>query len=127
MGVLADRINFKVIILSGFLIFSAVYLLFGFASSTVMIFVAFFLYGLYAAATEGIAKAWITNLAHGHDTATAIGFFTSSQSLCSLIASVTAGFIWYQFNSTAMFAITSGIAVMVFLYLLIFCRADENQ
>jgi MFS family permease len=127
MGMLADRFHFKHVFLAGLILFAVVYFLFAISNSTIIIFIAFFLYGLYAAATEGIAKAWITNLAHQHNTATAIGFYTSCQSICSLLASVTAGFIWYRFNSTTLFSLTAVIALIVFIYLLIFCRRDENQ
>ena len=56
------------------LLFAIVYAGFAFQPSTIVIFVLFFIYGIYAAATEGVAKAWITNIAHNTNTATAIGF-----------------------------------------------------
>ena len=62
-----------------------------------MIFLLFFVYGIYAAATEGITKAWITNIAHRKNTATAIGFYTSCESICTLVASIVAGLIWSRF------------------------------
>lgn len=127
MGMLADRWHFKHVFLAGLLLFAGVYWLFGISTSTTTIFIALFLYGVYAAATEGIAKAWITNLAHQQNTATAIGFYTSGQSICSLMASVTAGFIWYNFGSAALFYSTAIVAVIVFLYLLIFCSTDKDQ
>jgi MFS family permease len=65
-----------------------------FSSISAVIFILFFIYGIYAAATEGIVKAWITNIAHDTNTATAVGFYTSCQSICSLLASIIAGFIW---------------------------------
>jgi MFS family permease len=83
----------------GLIMFTIVYAGFAFQPSTIVIFVLFFIYGIYAAATEGVSKAWITNLAHEKNTATAIGFFTSCQSVCSLFASIIAGFIWSQFGS----------------------------
>ncbi len=36
----------------------------------------FLIYGVYAAATEGIAKAWISNVSDSKDTATAIGTYS---------------------------------------------------
>lgn len=127
MGVLADRFHFKSVFLGGLLLFSAVYFLFGVSSTVTTIFIALFLYGLYAAATEGIAKAWITNLAHQQNTATAIGLYTSAQSVCSLLASATAGFIWYRFGSSVLFYATAFVAIVVFFYLLFFCSRRENQ
>jgi len=116
LGVLADRFGLKRVFCGGLLLFAAVYLLFAVSTNTYMVFVAFFLYGLYAAATEGIAKAWITNLAHDTNTATALGFYTSGQSICSLLASVLAGLLWTGVNSTTPFLVTAFAAIGVFLY-----------
>jgi predicted MFS family arabinose efflux permease len=79
---------------------------------------------VYAGATEGVAKAWITNIAHRENTATAIGFYTSCESICTLIASFVAGIIWSQFGSFYTFAITATIAIMACLYLVLTIRSD---
>ena len=100
----------------GLIMFTIVYAGFAFNPSTVTIFALFFIYGIYAAATEGISKAWITNLAHEKNTATAIGFFTSCQSVCSLLASIIAGAIWIFGGSAMTFAITAAIALLVSIY-----------
>ncbi len=78
----------------------------------------FFLYGCYAAATEGISKAWITNLIDKKDTATAIGTYTGFQSICTIGASSFAGLLWYQFGAAATFFLTSGVTVAVIIYFL---------
>lgn len=126
MGVLADRFSYKKILLFGFLLFSLVYGGFGFSPSIVVIFLLFLLYGVYAAATEGITKAWITNLAHNENTATAIGFYTSCESICSLLASIMTGAIWINFGSSTAFIITAVVAVIVFLYFLFFVRGKKT-
>jgi MFS family permease len=118
LGMLADAWGFKKVFITGLLLFAAVYLLFGTAASTAVIFVAFFIYGIYAAATESIAKAWITNMAHRTNTATAIGFYTSGQSICSLLASALAGLLWSAISSTATFLFPAGAAVLLFFYFL---------
>jgi len=116
LGVLADRFGLKRVFCSGLLLFAAVYLLFAVSTSTYLVFVAFFLYGIYAAATEGIAKAWITNLAHEKNTATAVGFYTSGQSIGSLLASILAGLLWTGMSSRIPFLVTAIAALSVFLY-----------
>jgi len=118
MGVLADRFSFKSIIISGLIVFAIVYGGFAFNPSIPMIFSLFALYGIYSAATEGVIKAWLTNLAAPHQTATAIGFYTSCESLCTLLASVIAGTIWVTLGSTSTFLATSGIALIVCVFLL---------
>lgn len=119
LGVLADKISFKKMFIIGLLFFAAVY--FGMAVNTnVSIFyILFFLYGIYSAATEGVSKAWISNITHKKDTATAIGTYSSFQSICTMIASSLTGFIWFQFGASAAFISTAIVTVMVIIYFLV--------
>jgi MFS family permease len=116
MGILADKLGIKKIFSVGILLFALVYAGFAFADKWWMIYALFFLYGLYAAATDGIAKAWITNLSDDSKTATAIGFYTSCESVCALLASTMAGFIWASYGPAPTFGLTALVAVIVFLY-----------
>jgi MFS family permease len=119
LGMIADKTGFKKVFLSGLFLFAVVYAGFALHPSTIMIFVLFFIYGIYAAATEGIAKAWITNLSQGTNTATAIGFYTSCESVCTFVASITAGIIWSGAGSFYTFLATAIVAVLVILYFLL--------
>jgi MFS family permease len=94
----------------------------GFAVLTWHFIVLFGLYALYAASTEGISKALISNIAEKDKTATAIGFYTSFASICTMLASSFAGLIWFTLGMKPMFII-SGIGVMcVALYLAVVQR-----
>jgi MFS family permease len=117
MGMLADKIGLKRVLISGLILFALVYAGFGFNSSGVGFAILFFLYGIYAAATEGISKAWITNITDKGDVATAIGTFTAFQSICTLIASSLAGLIWFKFGATATFTSSAVITLFVAIYL----------
>jgi MFS family permease len=112
VGILADRIGLKTMLVSGLVTFSVVYFFFGFAASAPAFVALFFLYGLYASATEGISKAIISNLAAKSDTATALGFFNSLASLSALAASSIAGLLWYTIGPKAMFMV-SGVGVFL--------------
>lgn len=116
LGALADAWGFKKVFVGGLLLFAAVYGIFGTATSTVVVFAGFFIYGIYAAATESIAKAWITNSAHHNQTGTAVGFYTSGQSICSLLASAIAGLLWSGISSTATFLFSATAAVLLAVY-----------
>ncbi len=117
VGALADRIGLKTMLITGLFLFSIVYTGLGFASSLVAIGGLFFLYGLYAACTEGISKAIISNMAAKSETATAIGFYNSMTSIFTLLASSVAGVLWFSIGSKAMLMI-SGVGVfMVVCYL----------
>lgn len=124
LGALADKIGIKTVFFCGLVVFAAVYFLFGITNSVYVIFGSFFLYGIYAAATEGITKAWITNMAHSANTATAIGFYTSCESICALLASIIAGALWTSFGSTTTFFVTAAAAAICLLYLRIIIREN---
>jgi MFS family permease len=122
LGILSDRIGQKTLIVAGFILFSFVYFTYGFAGSTIMFGILFLAYGIYAAASEGISKALITNMVKKEDTATALGFFNSFASIATLAASSIGGLIWFAFSPQHMF-VFSGIGVMLtVVYLLIIFR-----
>jgi MFS family permease len=122
LGALADKLSIRKIFITGLILFTIVYTGFAFHPSEIVIFILFFIYGVYAAATEGIVKAWITNIAHRQNTATAIGFYTSCESVCTLLASVIAGFLWARFGSAYAFGFTAFVSLVVIFYFLLKIR-----
>ncbi len=118
VGIIADKVGLKNIFVIGLTLFSVVY--FGMSANTnlYLFFGLFFLYGIYASATEGISKAWISNITDKKNTATAIGTFSGLQSICTMLASSLAGLIWFQFGATTTFLITAIATLFVVLYIL---------
>lgn len=114
MGYLGDKIGLKNSFLIGLLFFVITYLSIVFASEQIHFFIIFFLYGISGAGTEGISKAWISNLADRSETATAIGFYNSFQSIGALLASIGAGLAWSLMAPTAPFLI-SGLGVFAII------------
>lgn len=117
LGILADKIGLKQILIAGLILFAMVYLGMAAAIDLHFFFLLFFLYGLYAAATEGISKAWISNIIDKKDVATAIGTFSGLQSICTLLASSLTGIIWFQFGASAAFITTGIVTIGVAIYL----------
>lgn len=117
IGIMADRLGLKKIFLLGLFVFAIVYAGFAFNNNLVLFIALFLLYGIYAAATEGISKAWITNMVDKKDTATAIGTYTGLQSIAALIASSGCGFLWFTAGAKITFLITASVTVLVILYL----------
>ena len=117
VGALADIIGLKRMFLIGLGLFAVVY--FGFSVNTnLYVFLGlFFMYGLYASATEGISKAWITNISNQKDTATAIGTYSALQSICTLAASSMAGVIWYTLGAKTLFIMTGIMVLAVMVYM----------
>lgn len=118
IGILADQVGLKNIFIMGLALFATVY--FGMSVNTNLFcfFGLFFLYGIYASATEGISKAWISNISERKDTATAIGTFTGLQSICTLIASSLTGLVWFWLGAKIAFLLTAIVTLIVIAYFL---------
>ena len=112
MGWLADRLSMKAVFITGLLLFAGVYLFYPHVHTIYGFAVLFFIYGIYAASTDGIAKAWISNASRKKDIGTAIGFYTALSSILTLMASALAGFIWQKWGPYYVFSL-SGIAVLL--------------
>lgn len=119
MGILADRLGIRTVFIAGITFFAAVYMGMGLNGSNFLLMGLFFLYGIYAAATEGISKAWISNIVHKGDVATAIGTFTAFQSLCTLVASSLTGIIWFTLGARVAFFTIGTLAALVVGYFLL--------
>lgn len=118
-GILADRYGYRKCLLAGLLVFAAAYGIIGTAERIELVYTAFFLYGLFPSLTDGVSKAWISNVTPEENTATALGFFTGLNSICVLLSSALAGLIWHFAGPEAVFAFASAGAVAVFAYFLI--------
>ncbi len=116
LGIYGDKFGLKNMFVFGLIIFSIVYFGIGLTGNLYVVIGMFFLYGLYSAATEGISKAWISNISDKADTATAIGTYAGFQSVCAMVASSIAGLIWYNFGASATFIFTASISTLLVVY-----------
>ena len=122
LGAIADKIGLKTMLIAGLFLFAGVYICFGFISAIPGFVLLFFFYGIYAASTEGISKALISNISDKRDTATAIGFYTSFASIFSLLASSIAGVLWFAFGMKVMFMISGAGVLMAGIYFLVISK-----
>ncbi|MEP6646740.1 MAG: MFS transporter [Saprospiraceae bacterium] len=118
-GHLADKLGMKKTFITGLILFALVYAGMSLQWDHYVYFILFAVYGIYAACTEGVAKAWLTNISSREDAATSIGFYTGFQSICALGASSMAGLIWYEFSAQATFIITAIVTGLVIIYFLV--------
>ncbi len=118
IGIIADRVGIKTIFVIGLAFFATVYLGISVNTNRYLFFGLFFLYGIYASATEGISKAWISIITDKNDTATAIGTYSGLQSICTMLASSLTGLIWFQFGATTAFITTAAVTLCVMIYFL---------
>jgi MFS family permease len=116
LGIIADKIGMKRMFTFGIGIFALVYAAMAFVTDYTTICIILTFYGIYAAATEGIGKAWITNVVPKEQTATAIGFTNGIGSIASLFSSLIAGVLWSTFSPAVPFYASSIGAFIVLLY-----------
>ena len=118
LGKMGDRLGLKIVFVMGMLLFTLVYGGFAYNKDHIS---AFFLllvvYGIFAAATEGIAKAWICTTCPTEETGTAIGTFTAFKSICTMIASSMCGLIWVKFGAEAALYTSAVGAFVTAIYL----------
>ncbi len=126
IGWLFDRIGHRKILVTGFFLFSLAYGLFSVSTSVGSLVVVFIIYGLYASSTEGVSKAIITNLSKKEETATALGFYTSLASLCTLLASTVSGILWAVWSPKVMFLVSAAGALTVAVYFLVYFRVSRK-
>ena len=117
LGRLADKIGMKKMIVFGLVLFSMVYAGMGLTGDFRVVLLLFFLYGIYAASTEGVAKALISNLVPKTATASAIGFYAGWNSICAFVASSVTGLIWYFVSPEAAFFWSAGGSLVAAVYL----------
>lgn len=117
-GIVADKVGLRKMFIGGLLLFAVVYFSMALNHDRYIFFGLFFLYGIYAASTEGISKAWISNISDRRDTATAIGTYTGFQSIFALLASSLTGLIWYSLGASFAFMLTGAATVVIAAYFL---------
>ncbi|NVN97672.1 MFS transporter, partial [Candidatus Nomurabacteria bacterium] len=103
IGLLADKFGKKRLFVFGLFIFSIVYLGFGLNSNLLIIWILFIMYGIYAASTEGVSKAWISDLVPEEFRGSAIGLLTMLSSFAVMFGSFFAGILWDKFGSQVPF------------------------
>ena len=119
LGALSDRWGRLPILLLGYGTFAAVYVGWAFANQGWHIWLLFLCYGIYAAATEGVGKALVTDLVPRAQRGAALGWFGGLTGAAALPANVLAGWLWATFRPSATFAVDAGIAAFATVLLLL--------
>lgn len=118
IGILSDKIGKRKTFSLGITIFSLTYIGFAFVNSDWFCWILFAFYGIYAASTEGIVKAWISNLIPQQKRASAIGIQNALSSIAFLFASVLTGLVWNYFGSSVAMMMTASAGLLTIILLL---------
>jgi MFS family permease len=121
MGVFADKKGFKMTYIFGLLAFALTYAVLGFglpSSSIVLLVGIFIIYGLFGAAEDGMAKAWLSLHIPKNQKATGIGLYLFLSSLSLLVASVGTAFLWRSIGGGLTLTIIAILSLIVTGYFL---------
>ena len=121
-GRLSDKIGRKSLLITGYLVFSVVYLGFAIASSQAVVVAAFLLYGVYTAMIVGVERAYIAEISPVELKGTMLGMHSTVVGLALLPASVIAGLLWNGIGAPAPFLFGSGMSLAAALILLFFMK-----
>jgi MFS family permease len=111
-GAVSDKIGPKKVLISGFFLFSIVYLLFGVITKSYLLWFIFPLYGIYMAFTEGVGKAYISNLVPQEKSGIAFGIYQTAIGICTFFASLIAGILWDKVGVSSPFILGSATALI---------------
>lgn len=103
VGRLSDKVGRKKILVIGYLIYGLVYLGFAIAGQPSVLWLLFGVYGFYSAFTEGIEKAYVSDIAPEDLRGTLIGLHATLIGIGLLPASLIAGGLWSVFGASAPF------------------------
>jgi MFS family permease len=119
-GILSDKIGPKKLLIFGFFFFALIYLLFGLNQSSIYLWLLFALYGIYMALTEGVGKAYLSQIGEKEMLATSFGIYQTAIGICTFFASLIAGILWSKINPSAPFIFGSLLALIAGFIFLIF-------
>ena len=117
MGRLSDQVGRKKLLVSGYLIYTLVYLGFAFAKQPGFLFASFTLYGAYTAMVSGVERAYIAEISPPDLKGTMLGMHATIVGVALLPASVIAGLLWDTFGVAVPFVFGSCLSLSAALVL----------
>ncbi|MFL5840352.1 MAG: MFS transporter [Thermoleophilaceae bacterium] len=108
-GSISDRIPRRFVFAAGMAFFAIAYVGLGLARSGGWVWVLLPVYGAYTALTDGVGKAWVSDLLPAARLGSGLGYFQAITGGCALLAGIWAGVFWGHDGRVPM--LISGLAV----------------
>ena len=121
-GHLSDKLGRKTLIVSGWLLYAAVYLCFAFVSTPVGAWTLFLIYGVYFGLAEGAEKALVADLVLPEQRGTAYGLYNLAFGITVLPASLLMGALWDWHGPATAFVVSAMIGTTAALLLALTVR-----
>lgn len=122
----SDRIGRVRLLLAGYTAYGTVYLILAYLGhGSLWLFGLYALYGLFLAATEGVEKALVADLAPKERQGTAFGWFNMITGFCLLPASIIFGWLYQDISAEVAF-VFSGVCGFLSAALMLFWWRSFN-
>jgi MFS family permease len=126
-GDLSDRLGRKRLIVSGWILYAAVYAGFAFATHQASLWILFLVYGIYFGLAEGAEKALVADLVRPEQRGTAYGLYNLAFGVTVFPASLLMGMIWDWKGPTVAFLVSAFMGATAAMLLLIFVRPHPEH
>ena len=126
-GDLSDRLGRKRLIVSGWILYAAVYAGFAFAAHQVSIWALFLVYGIYFGLAEGAEKALVADLVQPAQRGTAYGLYNLAFGITVFPASLLMGIIWDWKGPTTAFLVSATLGATAALLLLLLVKSHPTH
>jgi MFS family permease len=121
-GDLSDRLGRKRLIVSGWVLYAAVYAGFAFVDNPFSVWALFLIYGIYFGLVEGAEKALVADLVRPQQRGTAYGLYNLAFGITVFPASLLMGIIWDWKGPATAFIVSAVMGASAAVLLLIFVR-----
>jgi len=111
-GWFSDHVSRRLVGSVGYVIFAAVYFVFGRAPSTLAIWIAMAIYGFYNALTQPVLKALVVETVGESVRGRALGIYFFSTSVATLAASLITGGLWKYYGAAIPFYFSAALALV---------------
>jgi MFS family permease len=111
-GWFSDHVPRRLVASVGYVIFAAVYFVFGRAPSTLAIWMAMAVYGFYNALTQPVLKALVVETVGENVRGRALGIYFFVTSVATLAASLITGELWKHFGAAVPFYLSAALALV---------------
>ncbi len=125
-GDLSDRLGRRRLIVSGWILYAAVYAGFAFVTNEISVWVLFVIYGIYFGLAEGAEKALVADLVRPEQRGTAYGLYNLAFGITVLPASLLMGTVWDWRGPTTAFLVSAALGATAALLLLLFVRTQRT-
>ena len=111
-GVIADKLNPRIVYAVGLIAFGVGYLILGLTNNHFVAIVAIVIYGIFPALTDGVGKSWISSISPNAHRGKVQGVYQSSMNFAVLAAGIWGGALWTS-GSIQWSLVIAGVGALI--------------